>query len=110
MKILLYIILLFSSVLGIAQKKITTFQHTFLGFGMNGGLYMNTTPDSCFAVCGQHASSGAGGCDIYVYKRDKCGIIKFYKTYGGTENEGGSCLQPTSDGGMIVSGFGTSFP
>lgn len=105
----LLLTLIFSQVI-FAQKKISTFQHTFKAKGMNGGLWVSNTLDSGFIVTGQHETSGAGSCDLYIYKHNKCGAIEFYRTYGWKGTEGGRCVQPTSDGGYIVSGFSQSVP
>ncbi len=82
-----------------------TFMRTFRAAGMNGGLSLAETSDGGFIGTGQHASTGAGNCDIYVYKVDGCGNPEWFKTYGGPSEDGGKSVQQTSDGGYIVAGL-----
>ena len=82
-----------------------TFQQTFQAPYMNGGTYVDVTNDNGFIVTGQHQSSGAGGCDIYVFRRDACGNLIWFNTYGGPAEDGGMCIRPTSDAGFIVAGL-----
>lgn len=72
---------------------------------MNGGTYVEVTSDDGFIVTGQHQSSGAGACDIYVFKRDACGNTVWFNTYGGGGDDGGMCIRETSDGGFILTGL-----
>ena len=83
----------------------TTFMRTYSAAGMNGGLSLAETSDGGFIGTGQHQSSGAGACDIYVYKVNSCGYPQWFKTYGGALDDGGKCIQQTSDGGYILSGL-----
>src|SRR3989304_747241 len=82
-----------------------TFQETFQGGGMNGDIHILQTVDGGYITVGQHASSGAGDCDAYVFKRDGCGNFLWFKTYGGGAGDGALCIQETPDGGYIVSGL-----
>src|SRR3954470_12417354 len=75
------------------------FQKTFVAADMNGGLSMALCRDSGYVVTGQHGSTGAGQCDVYVYKRNKCGQVVFFNTYGTFASEGGRCIKETADGG-----------
>jgi len=83
----------------------STFMRTFNAAGMNGGLSLATTSDGGFVGTGQHGTSGAGSCDIYVYKVDACGHPEWFKVYGGTGEDGGYDIEQTSDGGYIVAGL-----
>ncbi|MBW8052079.1 MAG: hypothetical protein FVQ77_17395, partial [Cytophagales bacterium] len=88
-----------------------TFQQTFVAPYMNGGVYVETTSDGGFIVTGQHESGAE--CDAYVFRRDGCGNLVWFKTYGGadsTDSEGGTCIRQTSDGGFIISGLGFNSP
>src|ERR1051326_1508272 len=82
-----------------------TFARTFQANGMNGGLNLSITNDGGYVVTGQHESSGAGSCDVYVYKRDACGNTNFFNTFGQQYMDGGKCVKQTSDGGYIVTGI-----
>ena len=87
--------------IALAQTS-TSFIRTFKAAGMNGGLSLAETSDGGFVGTGQHETSGAGSCDIYVYKVDDCGNPEWFKTYGGASEDGGKSIQQTSDGGYIV--------
>lgn len=83
----------------------STFMRTFKASGMNGGLSLAETSDGGFVGTGQHGTSGAGSCDIYVYKVDACGEPEWFKLFGGSGEDGGYSVQQTSDGGYIVAGL-----
>ncbi len=78
---------------------------TFQGAGMNGGLTLELTSDGGFVGTGQHESSGAGSCDLYVYKVDECGSPQWFYTYGGPGEDGGKSIRQTKDGGYILAGL-----
>ncbi len=83
----------------------STFMRTFSGGGMNGGLALETTLDGGFIGTGQHESSGAGSCDLYVYKVNDCGDPEWFKTYGSGAEDGGKWIEQTPDGGYVISGL-----
>ncbi|MFY9308182.1 MAG: PKD domain-containing protein, partial [Bacteroidia bacterium] len=87
------------------SQVLNTFMRTFQASAMNGGLALAETSDDGFIGTGQHESSGAGSCDVYVYKVDGCGNPEWFKTYGGPGEDGGKDIQQTSDGGYIVAGL-----
>jgi len=112
MKQFILILLLFnlqSLIINLESKAQITFQKTFAAAGMNGGLFIQKTTDGGYIVTGQHETSGAGGCDIYIFKRDNCGNIEWFKTYGDATSDGGMCIQQTPDGGYIITGLGYDF-
>ena len=43
-----------------------------------------------------------GGDDVWVVKTDQNGQIQWQKCYGGTDNDGASGIQQTTDGGYII--------
>ncbi|MBL4657883.1 MAG: PKD domain-containing protein [Flavobacteriales bacterium] len=102
---LLFLLLSLIACLTFPAKGQITFQQTFQAPYMNGGTYVDVTSDNGFIVTGQHQSSGAGGCDIYVFRRDACGNLIWFNTYGGAGDDGGMCIRPTADGGFIASGL-----
>jgi len=97
--------IIFSFFLILRSNSQVTFQQTFQAPYMNGGTYVDITNDGGFIVTGQHQSSGAGGCDFYIFRRDVCGNLVWFNTYGGSAEDGGMCIRPTLDGGFIVSGL-----
>lgn len=78
---------------------------TFSAGGMNGGLALESTSDGGFIGTGQHESSGAGSCDLYVYKVNDCGDPEWFKTYGSGAEDGGKWIRQTPDGGYIIAGL-----
>lgn len=53
-------------------------------------------------------SYNRGGSDVFVCKIDKAGDIIWFKTFGGTNYEGGRSLIQTSDGGYLVVAYSAS--
>ncbi len=47
--------------------------------------------------------------DIWVLKLDSDGDILWQKKYGGSDSDGGSSIQQTSDGGYVMAGETSSF-
>ncbi|HXD91907.1 MAG TPA: T9SS type A sorting domain-containing protein [Bacteroidia bacterium] len=67
------------------------------------------TADGGYLAAGKTNSFGQGGLDIYLVKTDANGNLMWSKTYGTAtldEIAFGHCLQPTSDGGYILTGTG----
>ncbi len=58
---------------------------------------------------GSTHSFGAGGYDVYIVKADSQGNFLWSRTYGGINDDFGSSLQQTNDGGYIIAGRTLSF-
>jgi uncharacterized delta-60 repeat protein len=67
------------------------------------------TKDGGYIVAGGTYSFGAGGLDVYVIKLDASGDMKWYKTYGESNDDNAWSIQQTTDGGYIVAGWTKSF-
>ncbi len=68
-----------------------------------------TTGTSYYAdgdVTNHHGSSFAT--DVWVVKTDSLGTLIWEKSYGGSDDDVGYCIQQTSDGGYIVAGYSGS--
>ncbi len=87
--------------------------------GLGGSLndipeVVYATSDGHFIVAGQSASSDGsldnnkGGTDLWVTKLDGNGNLIWEKNYGGSEDDFAMDLQPTSDGGFIMTGGSAS--
>ncbi len=65
--------------------------------------------DSGFVLLGLTESYGAGNNDIYLIKINNDGDTLWTKTYGGALDDAGFSIQPTFDGGYIITGYTESF-
>ena len=77
---------------------------------------LQQTPDGGYLVCGE-SYSGQGGSktqpnaglwDEWVVKLNAAGTQEWDRTYGGTLNEYGGGVEPTSDGGFVVASWSDS--
>ncbi len=82
---------------------------TFGGKGWDWGSFVRQTPDGGYVITGWTDSYGAGAGDLWLIKTDGAGVKEWDRTYGGIDNDQGNCVQPTSDGGYIVTGTTTSY-
>jgi hypothetical protein len=60
-------------------------------------------------MAGYTDTYGAGSWDFYVVKVDSSGDTLWTRTYGGTSGEEAFCLQETSDDGLIIVGYTSSY-
>jgi hypothetical protein len=67
------------------------------------------TSDGGYAITGYTKSFGAGEDDVYVVKLDANGNLQWTKTIGGKNEDLGTSLIQTSDGGYAITGSTKSF-
>jgi len=67
------------------------------------------TSDGGFVLAGSTYSFGSGGSDFWLVKTDDLGNMQWNRTYGGTGDDFGFSVAPTSDGGYAVAGGTSSF-
>ena len=63
------------------------------------------TSDGGYAIAGKTNSFGAGDYDVYVVKLDANGNLQWTKTIGGENEDWGSSLIQTADGGYAIAGY-----
>ena len=79
------------------------------GLGRDSGSCVQRTKDGDYVVVGTSSSFGDGSNDVFLFEVDAGGSLLWNITVGGLENDGGSCVQQTRDGGFIVSGYTQSY-
>lgn len=82
-------------------------------YGGNGADAINKiekTNDGGFVLIGNTNSFGAGTFDMYVIKTDSVGDTLWTKAYGQTYYDYGNDIQQTTDGGYIITGYGSNNP
>jgi uncharacterized delta-60 repeat protein len=85
------------------------FAKTYGGTNHERPYSVQQTSEGGYIVAGYTYSFGAGDYDIFLIKTDANGNLRWAKTYRGTDYDGASHVQQTSDGGYIVAGYTYSF-
>lgn len=79
---------------------------TFGGAEQDYAYSLLQTSDGGFLLAGSTISFGnaAGYEDVYLIKTDATGNVQWTKTYGGSGDDAAYNIQPTADGGYIITG------
>lgn len=75
----------------------------------DSGSDVEITSDGGYIIAGYTRSSGGGGFDVYLVKTDSSGNEEWSSAFGGADDEFGSCVQQTSDGGYVIAAETRSF-
>ena len=86
-----------------------TFERTYGGASRDVGYSVYQTSDGGYIIAGQTASFGAGLDDVYLIRTDSLGDTVWTRTYGGSDDDHGECVQQTQDGGYVIGGTTCSF-
>ena len=73
------------------------------------GYSAHQTVDDGFIIIGTTESYGAGGQDAWLIKTDMYGNEQWNKTFGGKNNDWGSAVVITDDGGYLLTGDTRSY-
>jgi hypothetical protein len=82
---------------------------TFGGSSADYGFSVQPTDDGGYIIAGNTYSFGAGGSDVYLIKVSERGHQQWFKTFGGSDDDGAYSVQQTSDGGFIIAGWTESW-
>lgn len=77
---------------------------TYGGPEEDWGCSVQQTPDGGYITVGSTSSYGDGGSDLWLVKTDSGGEMVWDKTFGGSRDDTGWAIAPTSHGEYIVAG------
>jgi hypothetical protein len=83
----------------------TLWTKTYGGTDSDEGNSVQQTFDGGYVVAGKIESTGTHIADVYLIKTDPSGDTQWTRTYGGSSQDEGFCIQQTFDGGYIITGM-----
>jgi len=82
---------------------------TYGGSDTDESSSIQQTDDGGYIVAGYTRSYGAGNGDVYLIKTDDSGDTVWTRAFGGVNDDAGTSVQQTMDGGYIVTGRTSSY-
>jgi hypothetical protein len=83
--------------------------NTFGGSEDEEGKSVQQASDGGFIITGYTKSSTAGGEDVWFIKTDNVGNQEWTKSFGGSNDDGGTSVLQASDGGYTIAGYTSSY-
>jgi hypothetical protein len=90
-------------------QPVIEWEKTYGGNFEDWGNQIIQTYDNGYILVGNTNSFGAGDFDAWLIKTDELGNNQWMKTYGGSFDDKGGCINHTSDGGYIIAGTTCSY-
>jgi len=87
----------------------TIWTRTYGRGDIDWGTSVQQTSDGDYIIAGYTYSLVNNSFDVYLIKTNASGDTLWTRTYGGTNDDRGSSVQQTLDGGYIIAGFTCSF-
>jgi hypothetical protein len=82
----------------------TIWTKTYGGPNTEYGASVSKVLDGGYIITGTKYKVGWGYGDVYLIRIDANGDSLWSKTFGGTDDDYGSCIKQTNDGGFIITG------
>ena len=79
------------------------------GASDDAGTFVQQTSDGGYIVAGYTSSFGAGSVDAWLIKTDSSGNQQWNKQFGRYSSDGAWCVEQTSDGGYVITGWTFSY-
>jgi uncharacterized delta-60 repeat protein len=96
-------------ILKLTSAGFMEWQRIYGGYGDDVAYSIQETSDEGYIVAGDTNSFGNKESEFWVLKLTSIGDIEWENIYGGSDNDYLNCIQETSDGGYIVTGYTDSF-
>ena len=87
----------------------TFWTRTFGGSNSDYGRSVQQVSDGGYILTGSTASFGNDSYDVWFIKTDAQGDEEWSQILGGSDDDYGSSIQQTADGGYIITGWTNSF-